>query len=100
MSAGVCFTDIDEAGVAAAGLGVTAKSLDIIDERRANQIADGIVADAGRLDILGNNAGVAARAPSASYERQQWERIPSVNLTGSFLVVQAAARVMLPRRAG
>jgi len=47
-----------------------------------------------------NNAGIAARAPSASYGRQQWERILSVNLTSSFLVVQAEARLMLPRRAG
>jgi NAD(P)-dependent dehydrogenase (short-subunit alcohol dehydrogenase family) len=52
------------------------------------------------LDILVNNAGIAPRAPSASYERQQWERILSVNLTGSFLMAQAAAHAMLPRRTG
>jgi NAD(P)-dependent dehydrogenase (short-subunit alcohol dehydrogenase family) len=79
---------------------VTAGLLDITNEKQVNQIVDGILADAGRLDILVNNAGVAARAPSATYERQQWERILSVNLTGSFLTAQAAARAMLPRRSG
>jgi NAD(P)-dependent dehydrogenase (short-subunit alcohol dehydrogenase family) len=52
------------------------------------------------LDILVNNAGIAARAPSATYERQVWERVVAVNLTGSFLMAQAAAGVMLPQRRG
>jgi NAD(P)-dependent dehydrogenase (short-subunit alcohol dehydrogenase family) len=105
--AGVCLTDIDETGVraaaaelAAAGLRVTAGLLDITNEKQIDQIVGGILADAGRLDILVNNAGIAARAPSATYERHQWEHILSVNLTGSFLMAQAAARAMLPRRSG
>jgi len=42
--------------------------------------------------------GLAARAPSASYERLQRERIPCVDLTGSFLVVQAARNAATTHR--
>jgi NAD(P)-dependent dehydrogenase (short-subunit alcohol dehydrogenase family) len=103
----VCLTDIDGAGAATAaeslaeaGLSVDAQPLDITDEAGIGRTVDDIVGAAGRLDILVNNAGIAARAPSATYERQVWERVIAVNLTGSFLMAQAAARVMLPQRSG
>lgn len=105
--AGVCLTDVDEAAVAKAatglvdaGLSVTAKPLDVTDEAAARRTIDDIIGATGRLDILVNNAGIAARAPSATYEREVWERVVAVNLTGCFLMAQAAARVMLPQQSG
>jgi NAD(P)-dependent dehydrogenase (short-subunit alcohol dehydrogenase family) len=104
--ASVCLTDIDgpavakaAAGLADTGLSVTAKALDVTDEAAARRAVYDIGA-AGRLDILVNNAGIAARAPSATYEREVWDRVIAVNLTGCFLMAQAAASVMLPRRSG
>lgn len=105
--AAVCLTDIDSATVAAAaaglrdsGLSVTARPLDVTDEMAARRTIDEVAEAAGRLDILVNNAGIGARSPSVSYEREVWERIVAVNLTGCFLMAQAAARVMLPRTSG
>jgi NAD(P)-dependent dehydrogenase (short-subunit alcohol dehydrogenase family) len=105
--AGVCLADIDEPAAAAAaaqltaaGHAATAARLDVTDGEAARRVVDEIVARSGRLDALVNNAGVAARSPSESYEREAWERVVAVNLTGSFLMAQAAARVMLPRRTG
>jgi NAD(P)-dependent dehydrogenase (short-subunit alcohol dehydrogenase family) len=49
----------------------------------------------GRLDILFNNAGVDAPGiaiEDLSYE--QWSRVVSVNLTGTFLCAQEAIRLM------
>jgi NAD(P)-dependent dehydrogenase (short-subunit alcohol dehydrogenase family) len=49
----------------------------------------------GRLDILFNNAGVDAPGiamEDLSYD--QWSRVVSVNLTGTFLCVQEAIRLM------
>jgi NAD(P)-dependent dehydrogenase (short-subunit alcohol dehydrogenase family) len=104
--ASVCLTDIDgpavtksAARLADAGLSVTAKALDVTDEAAARRAVDDIAA-AGRLDILVNNAGIAARAPSVTYEREVWERVIAVNLTGCFLMAQAAAGAMLPRQSG
>lgn len=48
----------------------------------------------GRLDILVNNAGITTRAPFMDMTLDAWERILKVNLTGTMLCGQAAARVM------
>ena len=52
----------------------------------------------GRLDLLVNNAGIFFRTPLAETTPAQWDRLLDVNLRGSFLCSQAAARVM--ERAG
>ena len=50
---------------------------------------------AGRLDVLFNNAGVNIPAtPDDEITYQQWSQVLSVNLTGAFLVAQAAFRLM------
>jgi len=103
----VALTDIDVPGVEtavaelrAAGHQVTAHALDVTDEAATAAVVGKVVAEAGRLDILVNNAGTAGRASSVFYERRVWDRILAVNLTGCFLMSQAAARAMLPRKSG
>src|SRR5262249_18336707 len=54
----------------------------------------------GGLDILVNNAGVALNKPFLTTTLGEWERQLRVNLTGTFLCAQTAARAMVPRRAG
>ncbi|WP_159714643.1 SDR family NAD(P)-dependent oxidoreductase [Geminicoccus flavidas] len=45
----------------------------------------------GRLDILVNNAGYAGpTVPVEEYPQEAWRRIVDINLTGTFLVCQAA----------
>jgi NAD(P)-dependent dehydrogenase (short-subunit alcohol dehydrogenase family) len=49
----------------------------------------------GRVDVLFNNAGTSA--PPVPFEQltaEQWNAVVAVNLTGAFLVAQAAYRVM------
>jgi NAD(P)-dependent dehydrogenase (short-subunit alcohol dehydrogenase family) len=54
----------------------------------------------GRLDIVMNNAGIIGNAPSIELEEATWRRVIDVNLTGVFLVAQAAARIMIPQGGG
>lgn len=49
----------------------------------------------GRIDILVNNAGVATLAPAEDLKLADWQKTLDVNLTGSFLVAQAAGRLMI-----
>jgi NAD(P)-dependent dehydrogenase (short-subunit alcohol dehydrogenase family) len=49
-------------------------------------------------DILMNNAGVFPRAEFLELEEREWDHVLGVNLKGSFLCAQAAARAMV--RAG
>lgn len=104
--AAVCLTDVSAEVAAAAerltaaGHRATSAQLDVTDDKAARALIEEIAGRCGRFDLLVNNAGIAARSPSESYDRTVWERVLSVNLTGAFLMAQAAARAMLPQRSG
>jgi 3-oxoacyl-[acyl-carrier protein] reductase len=84
----------------AARLGATAATLDATDPAAVGDFFDGVAAEHGRVDILVNNAGVGAVARSEELSLELWSRTIAVNLTGTFLCAQAAARHMLPARRG
>src|SRR5580704_4738153 len=52
------------------------------------------------IDILVNNAGIALETPFLDISAGEWRRVLEVNLTGMFVVAQAVARRMVPRRRG
>ena len=53
-----------------------------------------------RLHILVNNAGIFFPAPWDELTENDWDRILGVNLKGMFFCSQAAARLMMARKAG
>ncbi len=95
----VIYTDIDEAGAAAAAEAHGARSLrlDVTRPDEITAVIERIVADHGQLDILVNNAGVntlAHRVTIDEFPRDEWDRIVAVDLTGLYEMSKAAARVM------
>jgi NAD(P)-dependent dehydrogenase (short-subunit alcohol dehydrogenase family) len=53
------------------------------------------LARAGRIDVLVNNAGVSGEAaPVLEMAPRVWDTMLAINLTGPFLLAQAAARAM------
>src|SRR5258706_5144361 len=68
--------------------------MDVADESSVAGAVDFTVKKFGRLDVIINAAGVIKRQPSLEMSADEFRRIVDVNLTGSFLVAQAAARVM------
>jgi glucose 1-dehydrogenase len=58
------------------------------------------VADFGRLDIIVNNAGIEKKTAFVDYALADWQKIVAVNLTGTFLCAQAAARQMIAQGNG
>ena len=58
------------------------------------------VAAFGRLDILVNDAGIMDRAPFLEMTDELWRRIIDINLYGTFLFAQVAARQMVRQGSG
>jgi NAD(P)-dependent dehydrogenase (short-subunit alcohol dehydrogenase family) len=75
-------------------------SLDVTDPASIKAAVDTVVKTAGRLDILVNAAGVTNKASAEDVTLEDWERVIRVNLTGTFLASQAAARQMIKQGEG
>lgn len=58
------------------------------------------VATLGCPDVLVNNAGIGRRAPLCELKVEDFDRVIAVNLRGTFLCSQAAARHMIARGEG
>ncbi|KAJ5206643.1 Glucose/ribitol dehydrogenase [Penicillium cf. griseofulvum] len=76
---------------------VIAYPINITDENHVNQVVQEVATTFGRLDYVVNAAGIAMKhtGGAAFCETSDWERILKVNLTGTFFVLRAAARIML-----
>jgi NAD(P)-dependent dehydrogenase (short-subunit alcohol dehydrogenase family) len=54
----------------------------------------------GRLDYLFNGAGVMTRIPVVEMPEEEWDRVLRINLRGTFLCSQAAAKYMMSQKHG
>ena len=95
---------------------VRAAYVDVAQGVDVDEVVDETVAEHGRLDLVVHAAGVDDPASKALLEQaradgcpvdalravtdETWRRLMSVNLDGTFHVLRAAARVMVPRRSG
>lgn len=101
----VALLDIDGTTLAAtmAGIAEPERTLEVVcDVADAAQVAAAIASvDArfGRLDALVNNAGIAVFATARTTTPADWHRVIAVNLSGPFLVTQAAVP-LLARQGG
>ena len=53
------------------------------------------VAQFGRIDILVNNAGISWAEPAITMSLEKWRSVLDTNVTGCFLMSQAAGRAMI-----
>jgi NAD(P)-dependent dehydrogenase (short-subunit alcohol dehydrogenase family) len=78
---------------------VTAITCDVRDARRVKRMFSVIARKIKSLDILVNSAGIApAFKPAVKVSIKEWTDVIATNLTGTFLVTQAALPLM--RRGG
>ncbi len=94
----VC-TDIDEAAAeaTAASLSTRARAarLDVTDADAVHRAVDDVVARAGRLDLMFNNAGIVLGGDTELLTLDQWNAIIDINLRGVVHGVTAAYPQML-----
>lgn len=67
----------------------------VASQPETQRIVDEAHAGLGGLDILVNNAGVFPRSEFLDLKEAEWDQVLGVNLKGSFLAAQAAARHMV-----
>ncbi|HPW08327.1 MAG: SDR family oxidoreductase [Rhodoferax sp.] len=72
-----------------------AVSADVSDPASVKALFEAAVTAFGRVDLLFNNAGVNAPGiPLEDLTVEQWKNVVDINLTGMFLCIQQAFRVM------
>jgi 3-oxoacyl-[acyl-carrier protein] reductase len=85
----------------AAGAGeVVPIAADVRTSAGARRLIGEAVAALGGIDILVNNAGISMIADAQDLDPAEWERAIATNLTGPFLVAQAAYPTMAGRGGG
>lgn len=82
------------------GADVHAASFDVTDGAAVGAAIERVERELGAVDILVNNAGMTRRAPLEQFEEKHWHEIMACNVDSVFLVGQAVARRMIPRKRG
>ena len=100
----VVVVDIQKAGAELTaeeiGRGAIALAADVSSAADAVRIVEDTVSLFGRVDVFVNNAGVIGRLNFLDISEAEWDRVMNVNLKGTFLCGQAAARQMVAQGSG
>jgi 3-oxoacyl-[acyl-carrier protein] reductase len=88
------------AEVRALGRRAWALAVDVVDAAAVNAAAEKILAEAGKVDVLVNNAGVTRDGLLMRMADADWDTVLNTNLKGAFLVTKAFSRAMIKARTG
>lgn len=94
--------DLDRAEATARELGPAAFAveMDVTSQASINAAVATTVARAGGIDILVNNAALFDMAPIVEVTRESYERLFSINVSGTLFTLQAVARQMIAQGRG
>ena len=94
--------EIDSVAAKVRSLRVKALAItaDVADINSVNSAVEKALAEFGTIDILINNAGIAAFGKFLELEPTDWERIIQVNLMGTYYVTRAVLPNMIERQTG
>jgi len=74
--------------------------VDVSNARDVSEMADRVVKEFGRIDILINNAGICQVVTIEKMSEEDWDRVMAINLKGVFLCSKAVMGVMKKQRSG
>lgn len=91
--------DLERAQIAAAKLGKDAIAvyMDVSDQKSIDAAVGKTASAFGQIDVLINNAAVFDAAPIVEINRQDYERVFEVNVSGTLFTMQAIAKHMIAR---
>ncbi len=100
----VAIADLNErdatAAAAAIGRGALGVAVDVTDQDSIDRLVATVVREAGRVDVLVNNAGVFEMAPILEITRESYDKVFAVNVQGLLFTLQAIARQMVHQGQG
>ena len=73
---------------------------DVSDDASIRGLADAVIKQFGKVDILVNAAGITVRRPTVDVSDTEWNRIIDTNLTGMLRACRAFGPHMIARRYG
>ena len=88
------------AEIRALGRNTIELTADVTRREDVQRVADAVVKEMKRIDILVNSAGMTKRIPSLECTDEDWDRILSVNVKGTWLACQIVGRVMREQQYG
>jgi 3-oxoacyl-[acyl-carrier protein] reductase len=88
------------AEVRALGRRAWALAVDVADSGQVTAAAERILVEAGRVDVLVNNAGVTRDGLLMRMSEADWDAVLNTNLRGAFLFTKAFTRALLKQRSG
>lgn len=82
------------------GFEVLAAKLDVTHPPDVEDLVNFTMERYGRIDVLVNNSGTSWGAPAVDMPLSAWQKVLEVNVTGTFLMCQQVARVMMSQGGG
>lgn len=80
---------------------VLATEVDVSNEESVQNLIKSTLETFQRLDVVVNNAGIMDHFdPAGSCDKELWDRVVAINLTGPFLVTKQAVQVMEKQGSG
>ncbi len=73
---------------------------DVNEEAEVDGLVERVLAELGGLHVLVNNSGVIHSSPLIETSLEEWDRVVTTNLRGTFLCMRAAGRHFASRREG
>lgn len=94
--------DLEVAAKEVRALGRTAvvATMDVTDPDSVERATEQVVAELGGLDVLVNNSGVITASRLLDTTVEEWDRVMTTNLRGTFLVCRAAGRHLVAQKHG
>ena len=89
-----------EKAIANAGGSASSTSVDVVSEMDVNAFFANIMDEAGRVDVLVNNAGITRDGLLVRMKTADWDAVLDTNLKGSFLCTKVVAKIMMKQRYG
>ncbi len=89
-----------EQEISAQGAKVTSACVDVTKEDEVREFASRVIKEAGKVDVLVNNAGITRDGLILRMKAKDWDRVMDVNLKGAFHCCKFFTKSMLKKHKG